>query len=75
MNLAKVNISLSFEQILSIISQLPSVEKIKLRQYLTKETDESISVLKDVKEAYQEAKQHQEGNIKLKTLDQLLDEL
>jgi len=75
MNSAKVNISLSFEQIVSIISQLPKIEKIKLRQYLTKETDESISVLKDVKEAYQEAKQHQEGNIELKTLDQLLDEL
>jgi hypothetical protein len=75
MNSAKVNISLSFEQILNIISQLPSVEKIKLRHYLTKETDESISVLKDVKEAYQEAKKHEEGDIELKTLDQLLDEL
>jgi hypothetical protein len=35
MNSAKVNISLSLEQILNIISQLPSVKKIKLKHYLT----------------------------------------
>ena len=75
MNSSNINISLSFEQIISIISQLPSVEKLKLRQYLAKETEEELTVLKDIKQAYNESKQHQKSEIELKTLDQLIDEL
>ena len=75
MNSTNINISLNFEQILDIISQLPSIEKIRLRQYLAQETDEALSVLKDVKQAYYESTKHQEAKIELKTLDQLIDEL
>jgi len=59
MDSARVNISLSFEQILNIISQLPSVEKIKLKKYLAEEiskenslTDQQITILKERKQKH-----------------------
>lgn len=75
MNTANINVSLSFEQIRSIISQLPMVDKIKSSQYLAKETDEEKKILKNIEHGLKEAKLHKEGRMQLKTLDQLLDEL
>ncbi len=75
MNTANVNISLNFEQILNIISQLPSIEKIKLHQYLVKETSKESEILKGIKQGLDEVKQYQDGKIKLKSLDQVLDGL
>jgi hypothetical protein len=75
MNTANVNISLSFDQIINILSQLPLVEKRKISQYLARETSNESKILKDIEEGLKEVKLHSEGKIKLKTLDQLLDEL
>ena len=74
MNTANVNILLSFDQILGIISQLPMVDKIKISQYLVKETSKDKKILKDIEQGLKEVKLHKEGKIELKTLDQLLDE-
>ncbi len=75
MKTANVNIALSFEQIISIVSQLPSVDKIKLKHYLSKEIDADVDILKDIKQGLNEVKQHEKGEIELKSLDQVLDEL
>ena len=75
MDTANINISLNIDQILSLISQLPVVDKMKIKQYLTTETDEEKKVLRDIKLGLQEVKLHKEGKIELKTLDQLIDEL
>jgi len=75
MNTANINISLNFEQILNIISQLPSIEKMKLKQYLIKETNNDVQILENIKQGLDEAKLHEEGKLELKSLDELLDEL
>ena len=75
MNTANINISLNFDQIVNIISQLPSIEKIKLHRYLAKETSKEIDILKDIKQGLDEVKQYEDGDINLKSLDQVLDEL
>jgi len=75
MNTANINISLTFDQIINILSQLPPVEKRKISQYLARETNNENKILKDIEEGLKEVKLHREGKIQLKTLDQLLDEL
>ncbi len=75
MNTAKINIALNFEQIVSLISQLPNIEKIRLRQYLLRETNENVEILKDIKQGFSEARQHENDDLELKTLEELLDEL
>jgi len=75
MNTANVNIVLSFDQILTIISQLPMVDKIRINQYLVKETSQEKKILEDIEQGLKEVKLHKEGKIELNTLDQLLDEL
>jgi hypothetical protein len=75
MDTANINISLTIDQIISILSQLPPVEKRKISQYLAKETKKENKIIKDIEEGLKEVKLHKEGKIQLKTLDQLLNEL
>ena len=75
MTTANLNISLNLNQILSIISQLPIDDKIKISHYLVEETREDTKILMDIEQGLKEVKLHKEGKIELKTLDQLLDEL
>ncbi len=75
MKTANINISLNFEQILNIISQLPNIEKLKLKQYLSKEISNDVDILKDIEQGMDEVKRHSNNEIELKSIEQVIDEL
>ncbi len=70
------NIKLNFRQIADLAQQLPKKEKEKLASILAEEEPikTKADIINDIKEALEEVKLYKAGKIKLKTLDEFLDE-
>lgn len=63
---------------MELAKSLHFVKKIEDKQSSIKRktpSDDGVKLMKDLKEAMNEVKLHREGKIKLKTAEQLLDEL
>ena len=68
-----INIPLTVNQLAEVIRQLPTKEKIRLREILNE--DEILTkeqIVEKIKEGLNDVKMHKEGKIKLETLEDFL---
>lgn len=72
------SIKLNFRQITDLAKQLPKKEKAKLASILEEDIEPiktKAEIINDIKEALEEVKLYKAGKIKLRTLDEFLDEI